>query len=340
MGALIEMHQGHQGIPRRARDQGCRFRPGARRDPRAGRRERRRQIDADQDHRRRHRADLGRNAVRRSRSRCSVRPRKRSRTASSWCFRRTASCPSMSVAQNVFLGDEKFFNRIARPLHRRAAVHGVAQFQRRSMGHRRDARRREEADGGNRARRAPERARHHFRRTDGLADARGEAPFLRADAAPQGARRVDHLHLATRSRKRSTVSDRITILRDGEVVDDRRHLGRSIATRSFARWSGAACPTNSTSRHGRTARQPGRKVLSVQNLSMGIVVRNNSFTIYAGQITGIFGLIGSGRTETAKIVAGVLKRTLLLRRRDPAERQAGALSRPAPGREGRHRLCH
>ncbi len=50
------------------------------------------------------------------------------------------------------------------------------------------------------------------------------------------------------------------------------------------------------------------KVLSVQNLSLGKMVRNTSFTIYAGQITGIFGLIGSGRTETAKIVSGVLKR--------------------------------
>ena len=38
------------------------------------------------------------------------------------------------------------------------------------------------------------------------------------------------------------------------------------------------------------------------------MVRNTSFSIYAGQITGIFGLIGSGRTETAKIVAGVQKR--------------------------------
>jgi ABC-type sugar transport system ATPase subunit len=45
-------------------------------------------------------------------------------------------------------------------------------------------------------------------------------------------------------------------------------------------------------------RPRGRKVLSVENLSMANVVRN----------TGIFGLVGSGRTETMKIVAGVLKR--------------------------------
>ena len=53
---------------------------------------------------------------------------------------------------------------------------------------------------------------------------------------------------------------------------------------------------------------PGEKVLSVQNLSMQNVVRNTSFSIFAGQITGIFGLVGSGRTETAKIIAGVVKR--------------------------------
>ena len=46
----------------------------------------------------------------------------------------------------------------------------------------------------------------------------------------------------------------------------------------------------------------------MQNLSMGNVVRNTSFSVYAGQITGMFGLIGSGRTETAKIIAGVYKR--------------------------------
>jgi simple sugar transport system ATP-binding protein len=49
----------------------------------------------------------------------------------------------------------------------------------------------------------------------------------------------------------------------------------------------------------------------VQNLSMGRMVRNTSFSIYSGQITGIFGLIGSGRTETAKIIAGIAKRDFL-----------------------------
>jgi len=58
----------------------------------------------------------------------------------------------------------------------------------------------------------------------------------------------------------------------------------------------------------RTVRPYGRKVLSVQNLSMDKMVRNTSFSVYGGQITGVFGLIGSGRTETAKIISGAIKR--------------------------------
>ena len=42
-----------------------------------------------------------------------------------------------------------------------------------------------------------------------------------------------------------------------------------------------------------------------------MIVRNNSFSVFEGQITGVFGLIGSGRTETFKIVAGIYKRDFL-----------------------------
>ncbi len=58
-------------------------------------------------------------------------------------------------------------------------------------------------------------------------------------------------------------------------------------------------------------RKPGRRVLSVQDISMGTMVRNTSFSVFEGQVTGVFGLIGSGRTETFKIVAGIYKRDFL-----------------------------
>ena len=38
------------------------------------------------------------------------------------------------------------------------------------------------------------------------------------------------------------------------------------------------------------------------------MVKNNSLSVFAGQITGVFGLVGAGRTETFKVVAGILKR--------------------------------
>ena len=40
-------------------------------------------------------------------------------------------------------------------------------------------------------------------------------------------------------------------------------------------------------------------------------IRDRSFSVFEGQITGVFGLIGSGRTETFKIVAGITKRDFL-----------------------------
>nr|MDA8248691.1 ATP-binding cassette domain-containing protein [Rhodospirillales bacterium] len=55
-------------------------------------------------------------------------------------------------------------------------------------------------------------------------------------------------------------------------------------------------------------RPHGKLVLSVQNLRVGNMVKNNSLSVFSGQITGIFGLVGSGRTETFKVVSGAIKR--------------------------------
>ena len=55
----------------------------------------------------------------------------------------------------------------------------------------------------------------------------------------------------------------------------------------------------------------GERVLTVENVTMGMVVKNMSFSIYAGEVVGIAGLIGSGRTEIAKIIFGALKRNLI-----------------------------
>jgi simple sugar transport system ATP-binding protein len=108
------------------------------------------------------------------------------------------------------------------------------------------------------------------------------------------------------------IADRITVMRDGErvVTDVTSNFDRETIVRAMV---GRTMSDELYRRHGERnrARPPGAKVLSVQDISMGAVVRNTSFSIYDGQITGIFGLIGSGRTETAKIIAGIFKRDFL-----------------------------
>jgi ABC-type sugar transport system ATPase subunit len=104
-----------------------------------------------------------------------------------------------------------------------------------------------------------------------------------------------------------TLSDRITVLRDGEVVatDDTRNFDRERLVQAMV---GRSLSTQLYGVGGRKARDYGVEILSVRNLSMGSLVRNTVFSIFSGQVTGLFGLVGAGRTETMKIVGGVLKR--------------------------------
>ena len=97
-----------------------------------------------------------------------------------------------------------------------------------------------------------------------------------------------------------TVSDRITVLRDGRIAAtgptsqfDRDRLIRLMVGRSI---SGAG--------KNRPARPYGPKILSVANLSVGTIVKVCSFSLYGGQVAGVFGLVGSGRTEMMKAVIG------------------------------------
>lgn len=103
------------------------------------------------------------------------------------------------------------------------------------------------------------------------------------------------------------LADRITVLRDGKKVVtndaakfDRARIIQAMVGRDLSNTLYGVRKT--------TIRKPGERVLTVQNLKMAPMVRNNSLSVFAGQITGVFGLVGAGRTETFKIVSGVLKR--------------------------------
>jgi ribose transport system ATP-binding protein len=95
------------------------------------------------------------------------------------------------------------------------------------------------------------------------------------------------------------VADRITVLKDGELVDtvssretDQGQLIRMMVGRTL----GEFYP-------GRHA-QPGEEVLSVKDLSQTGSFENVSFSLARGEILGLFGLVGSGRTQVARCIFG------------------------------------
>ncbi len=221
-------------------------------------------------------------------------------------FQETSLVPSMTVAQNLYLGHENFFNRL-RGLYIAAqqflqslnfnvdpvavvANLGAAQKQMVEI-----------------ARAVLQKARLIIFDEPTAALTPEEKRYFFALVQRLTKSGVSIVFISHAIEEALAIADRITILRDGElVVTDR--VGAFDRNSIIRAMVGRTLSNELYVRHDSNVRIPIDKVLSVQNLSMGSLVRNTSFTIYSGQITGVFGLIGSGRTETAKIVAGVLKR--------------------------------
>ncbi len=95
------------------------------------------------------------------------------------------------------------------------------------------------------------------------------------------------------------VADRVTVLRDGESVGAERV--RDIAKpRLIEMMVGRKMENEFPSAQAKI----GAARLTVEKLSRGSEVRNVSFTVRAGEILGIAGLVGAGRTETARLIFG------------------------------------
>ena len=221
-------------------------------------------------------------------------------------FQETSLVPSLTVAQNIYLGNEKTFNRL-RGLYIAAQQFlqslnfpvdptlnvsqlGAAQKQMVEIARAVHHKARVIIFDEPTATLTPE-EKHHFFSLVKRLRASGVAIVFITHALEEAL----------------AVCDRITVLRDGALVisDDVSKFDRAAVIRAMV---GRNLSNEIYSQHGRKMRPYGRKVLSVQNLSVGRMVRNSSFSIFAGQITGIFGLIGSGRTEMARVIAGVDKR--------------------------------
>ncbi len=112
---------------------------------------------------------------------------------------------------------------------------------------------------------------------------------------------VGVIYISHRLEEISALADRITVLRDGRTVAtraaadiDRGELIRLMVGRDVS----AVFPKQPV--------PPGPPVLEVRNLSSAAAgIRDVTLTIHRGEILGLAGLVGSGRTELARTLFGL-----------------------------------
>jgi ribose transport system ATP-binding protein len=110
---------------------------------------------------------------------------------------------------------------------------------------------------------------------------------------------VGIVHISHRLEELKQISDRVTVMRDGHY----------IATLETAE---ASIPAIINMMVGRTIyeeapeipQRSGDVVLEVRGLTRGRMVRNVSFALHRGEILGVAGLVGAGRTEVVRAIFG------------------------------------
>ena len=221
-------------------------------------------------------------------------------------FQENSLVPTMTVAQNLFLGQERFYNRLrgiyiaaqqflqslnfdVAPTATVGAL-GAAKKQMveiaRAVLHRAKVIIFDEPT----ATLTPEEKKYFF--------------DLVRDLKKRG---VSIVFISHALEEALTLADRISVLRDGKkvVTDDASNFDRARIVQAMV---GRDLSHTLYGARKTVVRKAGQRILTVQNLKMAPMVKNNSLSVFGGQITGVFGLVGAGRTETFKIVSGVLKR--------------------------------
>jgi len=110
---------------------------------------------------------------------------------------------------------------------------------------------------------------------------------------------VGILYISHRMDEIRRIADRVTVLRDG----------RRIATHCAAETTPAGLVQEMVGhelpeRAATGVRAAGEVALQVRHLQTAIGVRDVSFSVHRGEILGLAGLIGSGRTETLRAIYG------------------------------------
>jgi ribose transport system ATP-binding protein len=101
------------------------------------------------------------------------------------------------------------------------------------------------------------------------------------------------------------ISDRLTVMRDGEIVGvlNREDINPMTVTKMMI---GHEIKQNTDRKCQRCT---DGHCLEVKNLRLGNLLKDVSFKAYGGEVLGIGGLVGSGRTELIKCIYGAIRRS-------------------------------
>ncbi|MHB8062654.1 MAG: sugar ABC transporter ATP-binding protein [Ruminiclostridium sp.] len=100
------------------------------------------------------------------------------------------------------------------------------------------------------------------------------------------------------------ISDRIIVLRDGQVTDELDPKGATEA-RIIAAMSGREINMDIFCKRDFEELSP---IIKVKKLSRLNIFHDVSFSVRPGEVLGIYGLVGSGRSEMARVIFGEMKR--------------------------------
>ena len=117
------------------------------------------------------------------------------------------------------------------------------------------------------------------------------------------ARGIGIIYISHRLSELSAIADTVTVLRDGETV-----AAMPVAQTNNDEIVRLMVGREVTNYYTRTYNSPGEVLLDVKGLCSP-KVEDVSFTLRAGEILGIAGLVGAGRTETVKAILGLDQRT-------------------------------
>ena len=115
-------------------------------------------------------------------------------------------------------------------------------------------------------------------------------------------RGVAVLYVSHRLEEILALSDRVTVLRDGRNAGDVETAGADHDTLVEM-----MIGSGSRRRVTRTRREPGNELLRVEHLSSETGLSDINLTLYEREVVGLYGLMGSGRTELMEALYGVAR---------------------------------